>query len=207
MQESFVGIHFGVDANPEIHVLTECPRDAEWPRAGPAWASPASPAAWRWQRGPGKTILLSVGLIYTRWRMVNPLISKIFVPGHLELMSRATAPHASKILTGGAASADVTYCAKLRLCLDRGSAMAIRTPIKFAGIRWHSDCSSYSQAARQRPHEIRTRRAETLLHKQASKRPMSPAASGASFGGSRLQPGARSARQIMHRPDGQRDRT
>ena len=70
---------------------------------------------------------------------------------------------------------------KLELCvrprLRHGRFMAT----KIAGIRWHSDCSSYSQAARQRPHEIRTRRAKTLLHKQASKRPMSPAASGASF--------------------------
>src|SRR5689334_22596090 len=76
--------------------------------------------------------------------------------------------------------ADVTYCPKSHFPSGKAppSGFPATAPI---GIVWHSDCSSYLQAAEQRPHQIRTRRAKTLLHKQASKRPMSPAPAGLLF--------------------------
>src|ERR1044071_7417997 len=76
--------------------------------------------------------------------------------------------------------ADVTYCPKWNF------ASAGAPPGRFArlldvGFVWHRACSFSRQAARPRPNEIRTRRAETLLHKTSKQATMSPAKAGLSF--------------------------
>ena len=103
VQESFVGIHFGVDANPEIHVLL----DALGARNGFA-ARPAVGAASSTSSATMATRALRHRFYYCRAHLHSLAGSQSIVFKGIcrrdapRLMSRTTALHASKILTGGA---------------------------------------------------------------------------------------------------------
>ena len=106
-------------------------------------------------------------------------------------MSRAAAELVSKILTAGPVPADVTYCPKSNFASPRPSLGRLDR-----SRRSDSSGTALAPSGDKRLDKDRTRtttrRAETLLHKQASKRPMSPAKAGLLFfrapSAARLQP-------------------
>ena len=81
------------------------------------------------------------------------------------------------------ASADVTYCPNSNFASARGSASADCGANACGNPSGTAIALLIHKRLDKDRIEIRTRRAKTLLHKQASKRPISPAASGASFFG------------------------
>ena len=126
VQEAFVGGDFGVDANPEIHVLL----DAFGPRNGfgvrrrsGTNATGQQPGCQQGHQGAAQE-LSTVGLIYTRWRACKLLIQKeICVTAQ-----RYVAHHPGACVEdfdSRACPADVTYCRKVEFCVARGPARAI----------------------------------------------------------------------------------
>src|SRR6188768_253974 len=86
---------------------------------------------------------LGVGLIYTRWQLVNPLISKALALDAPTYVDSGGTSYVEDFDRRGT-SADVTYCPNSNFALPEAPPWRFRTG-KFAGIRWHSDCSSCSQ--------------------------------------------------------------
>ena len=195
VQEPFVGRDFGVDANPEVHVRLDAfgPRDRLGTRQQSART--AAPAGLDGSPSQAANDFRTVGLIYTRCARIQPIDFKQIIQ---RMGASYVAPHPEACVEdfdSRGPAADVTYCPNSELCVPRAPARSIGRGLSTSDFSGTALALSYHKRLDKDRIEIRTRRAKTLLHKQASKRPMSPAKAGLLFFRSsrRLQPVGRSA--------------
>ena len=74
--------------------------------------------------------------------------------------------------------ADVSYCPKSNFASPEAPVARLDRE-RGVGFRWHSACSFFRQAAETKTASDNNKKSEeTLLHKQASKRPIDPAKAG-----------------------------
>ena len=102
VQETFVGVDFGVDANPEVHVLLDAfgTRNGFGARAAGASASSHTTAAQQDWRGEGRFLHCRAHL-HSLARIQAIVLKTIAVNWPERYVARHPGVHASKILTAG----------------------------------------------------------------------------------------------------------